>query len=495
MARSHGHRTAVRAGDRELTYADLWGRAGRLADTLRALGAGPEDVVGVHLARGLDLPVALLGTLDAGAAYLPLATDAPRDRLVLQLVDVRASHLVTSSALRPALGDVSARVVLVDREEPAPGSGAPRPRAARLDDLAYVLHTSGSTGRPKPVAITHRGLLDHARAFAALCELGPGDRVLQFASVAFDVAAEELFPTWLAGATVVMVEDPRLTPAAFERLLERDGVTVVNLPASYFEHWARDLVRGGRRPPPALRLAVVGSDHTGSEVARRWLEHTGVPLLCAYGVTEATITTTVHRPTPRSAGQAVVPIGGALPGMEALLLDGDLAPVADGRPGELYLGGSGLARGYHGDPGRTAARFVPRPGDGSPGARLYRTGDLARRLPGGALELLGRVDDQFKVRGQRVEPAEVVAALVDHSDVEEAHVALHHGPPPLLVAYVAPADPRRLPGETRLRAFLERRLPAAMLPDVLVAMDALPRTAGGKVDRSALPPPPAGRRT
>jgi amino acid adenylation domain-containing protein len=476
----------VRAGDAELTYADLQRRAGRLAAALRALGAGPECVAGVHLPRGLDLPVALLGVLGAGAAYLPLAVDGPRDRLLLQLAGVRASHLVTSQALRAALGDVPARVVLVDGEEAA---GDPPPAAARLDNLAYVLHTSGSTGRPRPVAVTHRGLVDHARAFAALCGLGPDDRVLQFASIAFDVAAEELFPTWVAGAAVVMVEDPRLAPAAFERLLARDGVTVVNLPAGYFEHWARDLIEGGRRPPASLRLAVAGSDHTGSEIARRWLEHTGVPLVCAYGVTEATVTTTVHRVTPESAGEAHVPVGDALGGMEAVVLDGDLAPAPDGEHGELYLGGSGLARGYFGDPARTAERFLPRAG----GGRLYRTGDLARRLPGGPLELLGRVDDQLKVRGQRVEPAEIVAALLDHPEVGEAHVALHRGDRPVLVAYLAPADPRRLPGETRLRAFLERRLPAAMLPDVFVVMDALPRTAGGKVDRRALPPPPAAR--
>ncbi|HXM58134.1 MAG TPA: amino acid adenylation domain-containing protein, partial [Candidatus Dormibacteraeota bacterium] len=488
-ARLAGDRTAVLRGEERLSYTELNERSGRLAARLSELGIGPERVAGVLLDRDLDLPVALLAVLRTGAAYLPLDPDHPDERIAFQLDDARADVLLTNVRLADR-AHLSARAIVHIEEivNVAMDNALTHVRVpVHAHGIAYVMHTSGSTGRSKPVAITHGALRQHAAAVGALLELVPGDRVLQHASVAFDVSAEELYPTWCAGATVVMAPASGLPAPAFERLIEAQAVTVVNLPSGYFGQWARHVVERGSRPPACLRLVVIGSEAADGATVAAWLRHTGVPVVNAYGVTEATITTTAYRPAPAPV-RPLVPIGRPLSGAEVHLLDADLRPVAGGDTGELCIGGAGLARGYHGRPALTAERFVPHPA--APGERLYRTGDLARRLPDGALELLGRADEQVKVRGHRVEPAEVAAALRAHPDVEDAHV-VHH---PLqrggcLTGYVIPRDPARAPAASELRAWLRRRLPGFMVPDAFVLLDRLPRTVTGKIDRRGLPLP------
>jgi amino acid adenylation domain-containing protein len=470
---------AVSSGDEHVTFADLWGRASALAERLRDAGAGPGHLVGVRLRRSVDLLAGLLGVLLSGAAYLPLDPDHPAERLAGQLGELGMTRVVADPDLTSAGG-------------PTISDGAVPDRWPFAGELAYVTFTSGSTGRPKPIAVTHGGLFNHARALAEAQGLSAADRVLQFASATFDVIAEELYPTWLAGARVVLSPAGPPTVAELERLVADAAITVVNLPSSYFEHWARDLAARGARPPESLRLAVIGSEAAHGDAVRLWLDRTGVPVLNAYGVTEATITTTTFRPSAGRLTAAVVPIGRPIPGVEVLLLDDDLAPVPAGAAGELCIGGAGLARGYHGRPGPTAERFVPHPASAVPGARLYRTGDLARREAGGPIEFLGRGDDQLQVRGHRVEPAEIVAALREHRQVADAY-AWKHPAAGGLVACAVPADVRRAPAGAELRAWLAARLPDYLVPDAVVMLDELPRTSSGKIDRAALPAPAAAR--
>jgi amino acid adenylation domain-containing protein len=490
-ARRRPGAVAVRCGDRCLTYGELLRRAHGLAGQLRGMGIGPETVVGVLAERRPEMAVALLGVLTAGAAYLPLDPASPPLRWSALLQEVGAGLVLTTGDLGERLAGTGVRGVAVDAFAPTPGTAEP-PGPLHPDQLAYVIATSGSTGRPKTVMVAHASLASHALAIAERYGLGPDDRVLQFASLSFDVAAEELYPTWVAGAEVVLLPRPVLTPSELEGLVASAGVTVVNLPAAYWTTWAWDLDLNPRPLPPCLRLVVTGSESVPAEALRAW-HRDGAgrpPLLNGYGVTEATITSTVAELGTPGPG-APVPIGRPVANTRALVVDGAMEPVAPDVAGELLLGGEGVARGYLGRPGLTAERFVPDPAADRPGARAYRTGDLVRRRADGALELLGRMDDQVKVRGVRIEPDEIASQLQGHPEVASACVIARRDRPgdPRLAAYLVPRDLRRIPGAGQLRRFLGERLPAVMLPDAFVVLDAMPRTAAGKVDRRALPAP------
>ncbi len=481
---------ALAAGDRRVTYGELAGLAGGVAARLRAAGAGPGDIVATMLPRSVEACAAMLGVLEAGAAYLPLDPSSPRPRLAAVLEDARPRFRLTA-------GETEAI-----RLEETVGATDPYPfhvsgREAGPDDLAYVLYTSGSTGRPKGVAVPHRALANHVLAIAGRFELTPDDRVLQLASLTFDVAAEELYPSWIRGAAVVLEPDQEPAPtAAFRRFVEREQLTVLNLPSSFWEGWVATLAEAGTLPPPSLRLLVVGSEPVPVRALETWMAIAGpqVRTLNAYGLTEATVTSSLWEATAvPPAGR--VPIGRPLGSAELLILDrsGNLAPV--GVAGELHLGGVGLAFGYLGLPAFTAERFVPHPFPRSAqgGERLLRTGDLARRLPGGDFELQGRVDRQVKIRGFRIEPGEVEAALASHPDVRETAVdAREDGRGGLrLVAWVVPRGDRP-PQATDLRSHLQGMLPAAMVPAAYSVLPVLPRTPSGKIDRRALPMPDGG---
>jgi amino acid adenylation domain-containing protein/non-ribosomal peptide synthase protein (TIGR01720 family) len=496
---------AVCFGPDRLTYADLDRRATTLSRRLRRLGVGPESPVVLCVERSIEMVVGLLGVLKAGGAYVPLDPAYPADRCAHILEETRAGVVLTQRRLLARLRADGTRVVCLDEasvEGAAPGEAAGDVRAAAPQNLAYVIYTSGSTGAPKGVLVPHRALVNHSVEMARRYALRPDDRVLQFASLNFDVAAEEIFPTLLRGATLVLRPDPVFVSVPeFHRFLENEGVTVVNLPSSYWHAWVAELGRDERPLPACLRCVVIGSEKTFSDRLAAWNEITDVrpALFNAYGPTEATVTTTVYEAPggPASGAARLVPIGRPIANVRVYVLDGHLNPVPVGVPGDLHVGGEGVARGYVGRPDLTAERFVPDPFTGAPGARLYRTGDRVRWLLDGNLEFLGRLDDQVKVRGYRIEPGEIERALERHPAVEESVVAAREDAPgeTRLVAYtVGRPGAGPPPSAPDLRAYLKERLPEHMLPSAFVALERLPRTPSGKIDRKALPAPDAGRR-
>jgi amino acid adenylation domain-containing protein len=487
---------ALEGDSQRLTWRELDERANHLAHALRARGVGPEARVGLYLERSVELAIGLLGVLKAGGAYVPLDPTHPAERLAFLEADARVAVRVTRPAWVERL-PAGAPVLLV----PSSGEREPRPPPTpglAPEHLAYVMYTSGSTGRPKGVQVPHRALVNLAGVMAARYGLGPTDRVLQFASPGFDVAAEELFPTWYAGATaVVWPQAGAESMEDFTRAVDAAGLTVLNLPSPFWHAWLPALGAPGLRFPAALRLLIVGSDQVAPGDVERWraLAPEPVRLIAAYGVTEATVTATLHdveADATLDRGRPV-PIGRPLANGEAYLLDARLQPVPAGVVGELYLGGAGLARGYLGRPDLTAERFVPHPFSGESGARLYRTGDLARRRSDGALEFLGRVDAQVKLRGYRIEPGEIEAALAEHPSLRACAVAVREDTAgeKRLVAYVVPASGEAAPSEPALREHLSTRLPPHLLPARYVVLEALPLSPSGKLDRRALPAPGA----
>ncbi|MFI0374441.1 amino acid adenylation domain-containing protein [Actinomadura sp. 1N219] len=447
-----------------LSYRELDAEAARLARRLRRLGVGPEDVVALLLPTPADVVTALLAVAKAGAAFLPLDPAHPDDRLRAMLQDARAALAVTTVAARGRACLDGVPPLLLDEpgDEAAGGHGA-RPHPS---NTAYVVYTSGSTGRPKGVAVTHEGLAA-LRAALIVSGCGPGDRVLQIYSPAFDAMVWEVCSALLTGATLVPAPPSvERAGAPLARFLADRRITQAALVPSILATLDAD--------PATLPLTLtVAGEACPPALAARWAP--GRRMLNAYGPTESTVCATISAPL---TGAGVPPIGAPIEGTRAHLLDPDQAPVPDGRRGEIYLSGTGLARGYVGRPGLTAERFLPNP-YGPPGSRMYRTGDLARRRDDGALEYAGRADDQVKVRGHRVEPGEVEAALTRHPRVRQAAVVLDGG---ILVAHVTPAtaDVREL------RAHAARLLPAYMAPGRFVRHDRMPMTRNGKIDRSAL---------
>ncbi|MFK4066957.1 amino acid adenylation domain-containing protein [Streptomyces sp. NPDC029674] len=492
---------AVVHGAVSVSYAQLNRRADALARLLRARCAdgadeGPagEPVVAVRMPRGPELITALLAAAKAGVAYLPLDPGLPAERTRYLLRSAGARLLLTDGRRVPDAGPVAGSLPVVDVSADTDGTAGGATAGVRDEAdgdarrLAYLIHTSGSTGRPKPVAVEHRSLANHARAVRALFGLSRTDRVLQFTNPGFDVLGEEVFPTLAAGGSLVVLDDTALPPVALEDFLRAHRVTVANLPTPYWAQWCADLEQTPRPLPPELRLLVVGSDTTHTRSLAAWRRHGTVPVINAYGLTETTITATAAvypADAPLPAG-STLPIGTALDGTRAHVLDREMTPCRPGETGELYIGGLAVARGYPGRPDLTARRFVPDPFAREPGERLYRTGDLARRDADGTIEFLGRDDHQVKIRGHRVEPAEAEAVLARDPWVREcAVVPVVTGADPVrLVAYiVGDADPRRL------RALAARSLPDYAVPSAYVSLPALPVTAQGKLDRKALPVP------
>jgi amino acid adenylation domain-containing protein len=505
LARDSPEALAVESAAGSLSRGELDRRANGLAAALRARGVGPEVVVGIALGRGPDLPVAILAVWKAGGAYLPLDLALPRARLAYMLEDSRCSVLVTCQEALSRLPCSAPPALCLDRAAIA-GLAAAAVDMGTTDaaGLAYVIYTSGSSGRPKGVQATHGGLLNHCLATRARYGLRSSDRVLQLASPSFDVYLEETFPSWLAGATVVAA--PERLGYSFHQLaqfLEQRRVTVANLPASYWHGLVSELETGSLALPPDLRLVIVGSEAVSVRKLAAWQERMGdrAGLINAYGPTENTIGATVLTPLPRSAvyPAATLPIGRPIANVRVHLLDSGARPVAIGVPGEIYLGGSGVVRGYLGRPDLTAERFVPDPFASEPGSRLYRTGDQARWLPAGIVEILGRLDLQVKVRGFRIEPGEIEALLAAHPAVREAAVVAARREPGAqdghLAAYVVPRSGVEMAGDLleEMRRELRQRLPAPMVPAVLITLDRLPRTPGGKIDRRSLAEREPGR--
>jgi amino acid adenylation domain-containing protein len=489
---------AIAFAGQQLTYAELNTRANRLAHYLRSRGVQPDQLVGLCVERSLEMAVGVLGILKAGGAYVPLDPAYPPERLAFILGDAQIDLLLTQSTLLANLPTHQAKVICLDTELPHKPDATENPtRAAAPDRLAYVIYTSGSTGMPKGVLITHQALVSHSQTAADIYQLQGSDRVLQFASLSFDVAAEELFPTWLRGGSVVLREEETLELDRFQAFLTEAQLTVLNLPTAYWHEWVTYLTERQLPLPPALRLVIVGTEPASPEKLRLWQSFAGnsIRWLNAYGPTEATISTTVYEaPSLFPKSLTSIPIGRPLPQVQVYLLDPalNLAPI--GVPGELCIAGRSLARGYLNHPDLTTEKFIPNPFGTAAADRLYKTGDFARYLPDGNIELLGRMDRQVKIRGFRIELAEIEARLAQSPAVREAVVVvqdLAEGDR-TLVAYIVP-ESRSLPSTRTdpllvqtLRDYLSKIVPSYIIPSYFVALEALPLLPNGKVDRRSL---------
>ncbi|OKI32048.1 non-ribosomal peptide synthetase [Saccharothrix sp. CB00851] len=469
---------AVTCDGTSLTYRELDAAANRLAHGLLARGVRPEDRVGLCASRGLPATVALLGILKAGAAFVPLDPGYPAGRL---------ADMIADSGARLVLAPADARERLpagIDVVDPAPDDRQPDhapPVVVRPRNAAYVMFTSGSTGRPKGVLVEHRSV-------ARLAEgdpfpIGPHDVVAQCSTLSFDASTFEIWATLLSGARLVVSSGTLLSPDDLRAFTAAHGVTVLWLTAGLFH----EVAAADPTAFAGLRHLGSGGDVISPGHCAAVLRHVpGLRIVDGYGPTEGTTFAAAHAVRPVDLGAASLPIGRPVTGTRCYVLDENLDPVPVGVPGELHIGGTGLARGYLGHPGLTARRFVADPfGHGD---RLYRTGDLVRWTADGLLEFLGRTDDQVKIRGFRVEPGEVEAALRRHPGVTEVVVVPHEHVPghKQLVAYVVGG-----PGADELRRFLADRVPAHLVPAVIVPLTALPLMVNGKVDRKALPPPRA----
>ncbi|HEX2207839.1 MAG TPA: amino acid adenylation domain-containing protein, partial [Longimicrobium sp.] len=473
---------AVDAPDGRLAYAELDARATRLAHRLRRMGVGPDTPVAILLERSAAMVVAQLAVLKAGGAWLPLDPDGPVDRAAYMLDAARAAVILTRAGLRERVPSTGLPILEMDTEAAALAAESTESPFVEVHPghLAYVIFTSGSTGQPKGVAVPHRGLANLLDWYLADEAIGPGDRCILFFSPTFDPSALEVWAPLSRGASLHVVPDAlRRDPAGLLRWADREQITVWLAPTPAVEAMLDALHHGAPRPR-ALRLMA-----TGGEALRvrppEWLR-----LINIYGPTENSVGSTTA--DVASSGAGLPSIGRPVPNHRAWVLDARLQPVPIGVPGELYLAGVGLARGYLRRPALTAERFVPCP-FGPPGARMYASGDRVRWLRGGELEFLGRTDEQVKLRGHRIEVGEIEAALLAHPALAQAAVVLRREGGGRLVAYLAAGEGVAIPSAAELREHLRGRLPDYMVPAVFVPMEALPMTSHGKVDRRALPTP------
>jgi amino acid adenylation domain-containing protein len=479
---------AVRDGHRDLTYSALNAAANRLAHHLRRLGIRRHSLVGVSLDRGADMVVALLGVMKAGAGYVPLDPSYPAARLRHMALDSGLSLMITEERYRELWRDiVPVPQVLMDAERPEieANDPSPLPQANAPSDLAYVIYTSGSTGLPKGVGIEHRALVNFLLSMRNAPGLTANDRLLAVTTLSFDIAGLELFGPLMVGGRIVMASrDEAGDGRRLSALLASEAITIFQAtPATW-----RLLIGSGWQGTPGLRM-LCGGEALPSTLAADLLAR-GAELWNMYGPTETTVWSTIDRIEPG----APITIGRPIANTQCYVLDSRLEPVGIGMIGELYIGGDGVARGYHNRPDLTAERFVRSSLGRS--ARLYRTGDLARWRPDGRLECLGRVDHQVKVRGFRIELGEVEATMVALAQVSEAvaTVTADASGEARLVAYVVFAPGQELTS-SEMRKFARAQLPDYMVPSLFVPIENVPLTANGKIDRRALPSPFASQRS
>jgi amino acid adenylation domain-containing protein len=499
-ARTRGEAIAVVDGECSLSYYALDAEADALAARLRAVGVRPGTRVALCLPRGTAVIVGMLGILKAGGAYVPIDTALPDMRIVDMLADSAPIAILTDRAtsvrLR-TLRDATTPLLCVDEPSDVPQADVTSESTANADDAAYVIYTSGSTGRPKGVVVEHRNVVHLIRNHLQRCELNRGDRVMQYANFGFDTSVEEIFPTLWAGATLVLRPASLVAPdAAFHRFLHDAQITVADLPTAFWHRWVQVLVHpqgdaSDIRRWPALRLVVVGGEKAEPALLATWrglLAMRDTVWLNTYGPTEATVYATAQAVRCADAPcDEDGSIGRPIPGSRVRVVDPFGQPAPVGAVGELWIGGDGVARGYLGRPELTAERFVVANGE-----RWYRSGDLARWCAGGYLAYLGRNDAQLKLRGYRIEPGEIEAALLACAALREAVVMVRRdAEEPRLVAYVVPMEAADTASTDPhvLRAALVGRLPDYMLPSAFVALPALPMTASGKIDRASLPVP------
>ena len=498
-ARSGPDAIALVNGEHQLSYAETDRRANQLANYLRGRGVGPDALVGLYVERSIEMVIGLLGVLKAGGAYLPLDANYPQQRLSYILGQAAVELVLTQSRRVEKLSGYEGEIVCLDGQwgEIAGATDEPPQSGVTGENLAYVIYTSGSTGMPKGVMLSQAAVANHNQAFAELCDLVATDRVLQFHSISFDMAVEELYPVWLSGGAVVLRGEELVAPGeALERLIAEQALTVLNLPTVYWHEWTKEIDQNGQGAPKGLRLVNVGGEKASAQRLESWnkINDGAVRWLNTYGPTEAAVDATAFEAKGNGKARREVPIGKPLRNVRSYILDAGMRPLPVGVVGELYLAGSGLARGYLKQPGLTAEKFVPDPFDQTGGRRLYRTGDLARYLEDGEIEFIGRSDAQVKVRGYRIELREIERALCEQECVRDAVAAVYEAEDGIkrIVGYVVAESEVE-----DVKAFLRERLrgcmPEYMVPSSIVLMESLPLTTSGKIDRKALPRPEAER--
>ncbi len=507
------HAIAVRSinldGSRqEMTYEDLNQRANQLAHYLRSLGIGLEtasdptskpSIVAVCTDRTPKMVIALLGILKAGAAYLPLDPTYPHDRRVYKLEDSQTPLLFTQASLETTIvpDNFPGQVFCLDRDwdkiSPYPTTNPPTLNPP--DSLAYVIYTSGSTGKPKGVMIPHRGLVNHCFAMRKAFGLTSDDRMLQFSNMSFDIIIEELYPTLVTGATLVLRTD--IIAASIDQFMtfvDTHRVTILDLPTAFWHELVVGMSRLQIRLPESVRLVVVGGEKASKQIYRQWLNLVTpeVRWLNTYGPTEGTVSATLYDPAQMGFDfdQPEIPIGRPIYNVKTYILDQHHQPVPVHIPGELYIGGPGVARGYLNREEQTRERFIPNPFSENPSDRLYSTGDVVRYLPNGTIEFVGRRDFEVKIQGFRIDLGEIERALESYDEIEQCVVVAHATQPDQkkLAAYlVFQADAKLTMAE--VRSNLRTKLPDYMIPLFWVPMAGLPLTPNGKIDRKALPDP------
>jgi len=489
------HASAVEHAGQTLTYAELNQRANQLAHFLRERGIGPESRVGVCLRRSLELPVALLAVLKSGAALVPLDPAYPKERLNYMLEDSGTKLVLTQPGLLAEVTDFDAEVINLEADWKlfASESHEDVNSGAKPENLAYVIYTSGSTGTPRGVLLTHGGLVNHNVAATQLFSLTSSDRMAQFASISFDIAIEEIFPTWISGgALVVREEAASLVVGDFLQWVDQNRVTVLDLPTAYWHELVRELSESALSLPPSLRMVIVGGEKASSSALASWRKLAGsrVRWVNTYGPTETSVIVSSFEPRMSDEIPPVLPIGRPIANTKIYILSKNLQPLPVGVAGDLYVSGPGLARGYHNRPEVTAEKFVADPFQ--PGKRMYKTGDLARYLANGDIEFAGRTDDQVKIRGYRVELEEIEAVLGSHAGVHEVVVTARENEAgeKNLIAYLVPSR-EQVPTASDLRTYLKQKLPHYMVPSAFVLLEAMPKTPNGKTDKRNLPAPKA----
>ena len=495
QARRNPDHVAVDHSGGSLSYGELNRRANQLARLIRQKGARPDDRVAIVMNRSPEAITAILAVVKAGGAFLPLSADLPRDRLAWMLANAQVRMAICQEADLATLGACSCELLSFDRintealREPTENL----PPAAAPANAAYVIYTSGSTGTPKAIVVTHRSLVNYTLAAARIFDLSERDRRLQFASLNGDLIVAEIFNYLSCGATLVSrLSPPGNSMREFIRLLDEHRITITGVPTTWWNEWVAGMSDNDFEMPKRLRAVIVGMERVHPATLAAWkgiVGTTSARWFNAYGPAEATCTATVYEGGSSDwEGGEVVPIGKPLSNVTAYVLDGGGTRLPVGIPGELYLGGEGVARGYLHAPDQTAERFVIDPFGENPGGRLYRTGDLAFFLPDGNLVFAGRTDRQVKIRGFRIELDEIEAVLAEHPAVRQCAVILQDQPGRQnLVAYVA-SDGPQAPADHELRLHLARRLPDYMVPAAFIALPRLPLTSNGKVDRRSLPP-------
>ena len=520
---------ALEQNGQKLTYRELSDRANKIAHYLQSLGVKPETLVGICVDRSLEMIAGLLGILKAGGAYVPIDPAYPQERITEMIADTQLSILLTQNRFQEKLTGYTSKTICLDTDwaEIASQSTANPVSDVQLNNLAYIIYTSGSTGKPKGVMIEHRSLLNFVTTAINEYGINAQDQVLQFASVCFDTSIEEIFPCLAVGATLVLRTEEMLNSSDdFWRCCQKWQLTVLDLPTAYWHQLVTELNPQHSRIPGSLRTVIIGGEEVHLEKVQHWhhcVAHLSQPpqLFNSYGPTEATVVTTLEHLTSTNTA---VSIGKPISNAQVYVLDQNQQPVPIGVPGELHIGGAGLARGYWQRPELTAEKFIENPmTDNSCGVgilpaseiqgtgkmpipqnqqnhppniqrpKLYKTGDLVRFRRDGNLEYLGRVDNQVKIRGFRIELGEIETVLRQHPQVSQAVVIAHQETTgqKRLVAYFVPQTPQ--PTINELRQFLKQKLPNYMIPAAFMVLDSIPMTPNQKVDYRALPTPDFSR--